>query len=61
MKMVPKNTFFKSVILPALTTIVVSSAIGLAIVDENIRPVFVHTVIVNYFRMLGKSDDRENR
>lgn len=59
MKIVPKNTFYKSVILPALTTILVCSAIGLAIVDENIRPVFVQAVIVNYFQMSGKSDDRD--
>jgi len=54
MKIVPKNALIEGVILPALTTTLVCSAIGLAIIDKNIRPVFVQTVIIYCFKMSGK-------
>ncbi|MFN6569029.1 hypothetical protein [Dendronalium sp. ChiSLP03b] len=56
MKIVPKNAFIEGVILPALTTTLVCSAIGLAIIDKNIRPVFVQTVIIYCFKMSGNRD-----
>ncbi|UKP01399.1 hypothetical protein [Nostoc sp. UHCC 0870] len=59
MKIVNPNTLYKGVILPALTTILVVSAIGLAIIYENVRPVFVETVIICCFQISGKSDDRD--
>lgn len=59
MKIVPKNAFIEGVILPALTTTLVCSAIGLAIIDKNIRPVFVQTVIIYCFKMSGSLNDRD--
>lgn len=59
MKIAHNNAFYKDVILPALTTILVCSAIGLAIIDENVRPVFVETAIICCFQMSVKSDDQD--
>lgn len=57
------NALSKGVILPVLTTILVSGALGLAIIDQKIRPAYfdlVKTVVICYFRMPGKSDKEGN-
>lgn len=54
-----KNALSKGVILPALTTILVCGALGLAIADPGSRPAYyrlVQTAIITYFPILGKSD-----
>ncbi|MEH1946560.1 MAG: hypothetical protein V7K77_06335 [Nostoc sp.] len=59
----PKNAFGRGVILPVLTTILVCGALGLAIIDQKIRPAYfdlVKTVVICYFRMPGKSDKEGN-
>ncbi|MDZ8034793.1 hypothetical protein [Nostoc sp. DedSLP04] len=60
MKKQIKDALDRGVIMPALTTILVCGALGLAIADAGSRPAYyslVQTVIITYFRIPGKSDN----
>jgi hypothetical protein len=59
MKKITKNTFYRGVILPALITIVTLTAINFALVDQNLRIIFIQTVITQLFQLAGKPDDQD--
>ncbi|BAY42221.1 hypothetical protein NIES2111_66170 (plasmid) [Nostoc sp. NIES-2111] len=55
----PNQVFTKGVLLPTLITILVSVSVSLAIIDKNIRPIFVQTVVLSCFQLLAKSDEQD--
>lgn len=58
MKILHKNAFSRGVVLPALTTILVCGALGLAIIDQKTRPAYfdvVKTAVICYFQTSKKS------
>jgi hypothetical protein len=58
--LIPKNASAKGVILPIVTSILLSGALGLAIIDREVRPAYFHlleTLIVCGYLIPKKPDD----